>query len=225
MIKKIYVAGSLRNPDLPLVGNAIRAAGFDAFDDWFAGGEIADDEWMKYERTRGRDYKQGLFGHAARHIFEFDQFHLRSSDALVLVLPAGKSAHLEMGYLCGLGKPTWVLFKEEPERWDVMYQFAEGIFYNIDELIADIKRIDRQRMEGHAAWLRETIRNGSTEYGVSSTETKPESRSPQTTKTGSATSDLLQRVLKQAERMATPPHVGEIVPMEHPLYHLTLEKK
>lgn len=132
----IYLIGSLRNPDIPILANQLREVGYDVFDDWFAPGPEADDYWQKYETTRGRTYKEALNGYAARHIFEFDFHHLQKADIGILVLPTGKSGHLEFGWMVGQGKPGYVLFGAgEPERWDVMYQFATDVFFNMEELI------------------------------------------------------------------------------------------
>jgi len=53
----------------------------------------------------------------------------------VLVLPAGKSGHLELGYMIGQGKPGYILLDGEPERFDVMYNFATGVFTNLSDLL------------------------------------------------------------------------------------------
>lgn len=135
----VYLIGSLRNPDIPDVGNYLREQGFEVFDDWFAGGKIADDEWQAYELKRGHTYQQALRGYAADHVFGFDKHHLDRSDAAVLVLPAGKSAHLELGYMAGQDKPTFVLFDKEPERYDVMYKFATDVCMSKEELARAIK--------------------------------------------------------------------------------------
>jgi hypothetical protein len=127
-LKSIYVIGSLRNPEIPTIGNAIRQLGYDAFDDWHAAGPTADDEWMRYEKSRNHSYSEALAGHAAVHVFSFDKSHLDRCDAALLALPGGKSAHLELGYMIGSGKMGFVIFDKEPERWDVMYQFAHGVF-------------------------------------------------------------------------------------------------
>ena len=137
-MKSIYLAGSLRNPLVPIIGNKIRELGIDVFDDWFAGGKHADDEWRDYEKARGHTYDQSLKGWAAKHIFEFDKHHLDRTDGLVMVMPAGKSSHLELGYTIGKGKPGFVLFDAVPERYDVMYQFATGVFFNVDDLIKEL---------------------------------------------------------------------------------------
>lgn len=136
----LYLIGSLRNPAIPEIGNKIREAGWDVFDDWFAAGPEADDWWRTYEISREHSYKEALSGLAARHVFEFDRTHLNRSSAGVLALPAGKSGHLELGYLIGQGKPGYILLDKDYDRWDVMYQFATGIFDNLEELIGTIRR-------------------------------------------------------------------------------------
>lgn len=136
--KVIYLIGSLRNPEIPHIGNKLRSAGFEVFDDWFAGGKIADDEWQAYESCRGRSYRDSLRGLAANHVFDFDHFHLSRADIGLLVLPAGKSGHLELGWMLGREKYGYVLFDQEPERWDVMYQFADDVFFNLEDCIDSI---------------------------------------------------------------------------------------
>lgn len=138
----IYLIGSLRNPEVPRVGKLLRAAGHEVFDDWYAAGEIADDSWQEYETARGNGYDVALHGYAASHVFDFDHSHLRRAGAGVLLLPAGKSAHLELGWLLGQGKPGFVLFPGcWPDRWDVMYRFATGVHRDIESLLIDLKLI------------------------------------------------------------------------------------
>jgi hypothetical protein len=134
----IYLIGSLRNPDIGAIGNKLREAGHTVFDDWFSASPDADDAWRDYSKAKGQDYKTALHDHAAKHVFNFDKYHLDRNDIAVLALPAGKSAHLELGYVIGSGKPGYILL-DNPERWDVMYQFATDVFYNVDELIVELK--------------------------------------------------------------------------------------
>jgi nucleoside 2-deoxyribosyltransferase len=140
---KVYLIGSLRNPAIPALGNELRSAGFRVFDDWHAAGPRADDEWQRYEQERERTYLEALKGESSRQVFEFDKRHLDSADAAVMVMPAGKSAHLELGYMARV-KPTFVLFDKEPERWDVMYRFATGVTYDRHELIGWLEKIRRE---------------------------------------------------------------------------------
>lgn len=133
-IKSIYLIGSLRNEKIPEIAKTLRSTGLDIFDDWFAAGPEADDHWKAYEEARHRSYQDALQGYAARHVFEFDRHHLDRCDSALLVLPAGKSGHLELGYMSGKGRETFILLDEQDVRWDVMYQFATKIFMNQEEM-------------------------------------------------------------------------------------------
>jgi nucleoside 2-deoxyribosyltransferase len=138
-IKKIYLIGSLRNFRVPEIGEELRTLGVDVFDDWFSPGPHADEFWKAYEQARGRTYVDALRGRAARHIFAFDKHHLDTSDAGVLLYPAGRSAHTELGYLCGQKKPVFVLLDRDQERWDMMMQFATSVHVDLGSLKRAIK--------------------------------------------------------------------------------------
>lgn len=133
--KRVYVIGSLRSETVPIIAERLRRAGFYVFDDWYAAGPEADDYWQRYEKYRGHSYKQALRGSAARHVFEYDKANLDACDAAVLVLPAGKSAHLEAGYMVGRGKQVIIQLDGEPERFDVMYRFASAVTMSTRETI------------------------------------------------------------------------------------------
>ena len=134
-MKRVYLIGSLRNPAVPAMANALRAEGFEVFDDWFAAGPEADDHWQRYEKNRGSTYQQALDGRPAQQVFGYDKANLDRADMAVLLLPAGKSGHLELGYFIGKGKPGFIALPEEPERFDVMYAFATAVCTDFDTLI------------------------------------------------------------------------------------------
>lgn len=136
---KVYLIGSLRNPEVPRVAAQIRAAGFEVFDDWYAAGPTADDAWRDYEKARGHKLPEALRGHAARHVFEFDKEHLDNSDVVVLLLPAGKSGHLELGYAIGQNKPSIVQLDADPDRYDVMYRFAAAVTVTTEETVSRLR--------------------------------------------------------------------------------------
>jgi len=143
---KIYVIGSLRNPNVPDVAARLRRdiPGAEVFDDWYAAGPEADDYWQKYENNRGHNMQQALAGHAAQHVFGFDKAHLDTCDIAVLVMPAGKSAHLELGYVIGKGKVGYILLDKEPERFDVMYNFADLVTTEFDDVVRGIVALTQE---------------------------------------------------------------------------------
>jgi len=144
---KVYLIGSLRNPEIPKFANFLTEQGFEAFADWFSPGPQADDYWRDYAKARGWTYKQALESDAAKHVFEFDKHHLDTSDAAVLLYPAGKSAHLELGYvLWNLKRPGFILIEEEPERYDVMLQFVPHILFSRHELVRRLKKYQERML-------------------------------------------------------------------------------
>lgn len=138
-MSKLYLIGSLRNDAIPAIGAKLRTLGYDVFDDWYAAGPEADDYWKKYETERGRGYADALKGYAAEHVFHFDKHHLDDASVVVLVLPAGRSGHLELGYSLGRGIPGFILH-DNPDRWDVMYRFADGVFHTEEEMYDTLGR-------------------------------------------------------------------------------------
>jgi len=163
---KLYLIGSLRNPEIPKIAGRIRKLGFDVFDDWYAAGPEADDKWRDYEKEREHSYKEALDGYAADHVFQFDKKHLLESNIAVLKLPAGRSGHLEGGVIAGFTLAVLHLFKkyakrlkgvnmrreikkfyiwhDNPDRWDVMYKFADGVVYSFEELETELEKIKNQ---------------------------------------------------------------------------------
>lgn len=132
----IYLVGALKNPRIPHVGKALRDAGFDVMDEWFTPGEFADTNWQAYEQLRGRNYQEALRGRSATNAYSFDRSYLDMADVVVLVMPAGKSAMLELGYATGRGKLTCLfLDNADPERFDIMPNFADLVIYTENELV------------------------------------------------------------------------------------------
>ena len=134
-----YIIGSMRNPAIPKLGNSLRELGIDAFEDWYSPGSEADEKWQEYEKIRGRTYRQALDGYHAKHVFDFDVYHLNRAHFGILVLPAGKSAFAEMGYLIGRGKQCYALLNGEPERYDIMLRFATGFYDNVEDLLKTLR--------------------------------------------------------------------------------------
>ena len=68
--------------------------------------------------------------------FKYDFDNMKSAGACVLLLPCGRSAHLEAGWMAGAGKPVYVLVdgaeRIEPE---LMYKFLTGLYDRIEDLI------------------------------------------------------------------------------------------
>ncbi len=69
---------------------------------------------------------------SVRTIFEHDLNGEKNSDNFLLVLPAGKSAHIEAGIAYGLGKKCYAI--GEYDVTDSLYLIFDKIFKNENEL-------------------------------------------------------------------------------------------
>lgn len=167
MTSVIYLIGSLENPYIEDLAVKLRSKFPDVefFDEWRGAGEAADKAFNAYRKKRNLSYREALKTYGARHIFDFDREHLDRADTVVLVMPAGKSGHLELGYSIGRGKKGYVLFQEEPDRIDQMLQFAiysgGDLLFSEEELFSELSndvsslRHDRLRDNGTAIPLSE----------------------------------------------------------------------
>lgn len=70
-----------------------------------------------------------------RRAFEEDKKWLDWADVVLLILPSGKSAHLEAGYGKGQGKHL-IIYRDSfpPGEFDVMYGFADLMTNDIREI-------------------------------------------------------------------------------------------
>jgi hypothetical protein len=136
----IYVASSWRNLLQQGVVHTLRAAGLDVYDfrnpgegkEGF-GWRSIDPDWLNWTPKQWRD---ALRTEIAVEGYVNDKTGMDRADCCVLVLPCGRSAHLEAGYMAGQGKPvfTLALEKVEPELMSLLLGPPDHICVTMDEL-------------------------------------------------------------------------------------------
>ena len=80
------------------------------------------------------EYAEGLRDPKAERQFQADIDALNWADTCVLVLPCGRSAHTEAGWMAGSGKRVIVYIPEMTEP-ELMYKLFDGVVGNIDDLV------------------------------------------------------------------------------------------
>lgn len=140
---KIYVASSWRNLTQPGVVTMLRADGHEVYDfrnpphgrGGFAWSDI-DPNWKSWT---AKQYRAALQTPIAEDGYRSDMDGMEWADVCVLVLPCGRSAHLEAGWFAGQGKPVFVLTQdgEEPE---LMAKMCTDICDNWSDLMELLDR-------------------------------------------------------------------------------------
>jgi hypothetical protein len=134
---RVYVASSWRNGLQPNVVYALRNDGHEVYDfrhpspsdNGFAWSDI-DREWKQWSPESFREH---LASHPLATIgFNKDFNAMKLADAFVLVMPCGRSAHLELGWAVGARKHTCILLQNgEPE---LMYRMVDRLALDVTEV-------------------------------------------------------------------------------------------
>lgn len=137
---RIYLASSWRNPHPPWLVGMLRDKGHKVYDfrnpphsTGFRWGDIG----LVLPCT-AEDYRDALLKHPrAAQGFMANLSAMRWADTSLLVLPSGRSAHLELGWMAGAGKRTLILTQdgEEPE---LMALLADKICVSVAEVITEL---------------------------------------------------------------------------------------
>ena len=131
------MASSWRNIVQPDVGRILIEAGHEVYDfrnphpegKGFRWSDI-DSAWEQWSSDKLID---ALEHPLASKGFATDMEGLDWADAVVLVMPCGRSSHLELGYAVGKNKKTIVLLSQsEPE---LMYKMVDYLVTDIDQVL------------------------------------------------------------------------------------------
>lgn len=139
---KIYVASSWRNEFQPEVVTILKAIGHEVYDfrnpapgnNGFQWSDI-DKDWIHWSTE---EYVQALQHPIAQNGFKHDFDAMKWANVCVLVLPAGRSANTEAGWMKGAGKRVYVYqpVREEPE---LMYKLYDGFIISKEHLVKFFK--------------------------------------------------------------------------------------
>jgi hypothetical protein len=141
--RKIYVASSWRNEQQPRIVATLRAAGHEVYDfrnpepgsKGFGWSQLQLGDWKTWTPA---DVRVALQHPVAQRGFGLDHAAMEWADTFVMVLPCGRSAHLELGWACGARKRT-IILQTEIQEPELMYLEADAICVSIDEMLQALK--------------------------------------------------------------------------------------
>ncbi len=140
---EIYVASSWRNEYHQDIVALLRAEGHEVYDfknpapgnEAFQWGEI-DYLWQEWHP---HEFRAGLKHSAAEDGFKFDMAALDNAEIVVLLLPSGRSAHVEAAYHRGMGGPV-IIHMPEPCEPELMYKMFNVLTIDDRELVSVLRR-------------------------------------------------------------------------------------
>lgn len=142
-----YVASSWRNEMQPYVVIALRHAGLAVYDfknppdsTAFSWSQI-DPAWHAWNPQR---FIAGLQHPLAQAGFASDMGALNECTAGILVLPSGRSAHLEAGHVIGKGKPLAIYLGSRLVRPELMYLMADHMTDDLASLVNWARKVAEQ---------------------------------------------------------------------------------
>jgi nucleoside 2-deoxyribosyltransferase len=119
---KIYLASSWRNQHYAATLELLRYLGAEVYDfkqDGFSWSDI-DPRWQEWSPEA---YKAALQHPVAIAGHKKGKDAMIAADVCVMVLPSGRSASFELGYMMGLGK-VGLVFQPEKDEANLMYRDA-----------------------------------------------------------------------------------------------------
>lgn len=143
--RRIYVASSWRNDLQPKVVEALVDAGHEVYDFKHPAEDSDGFHWTdvgmpSYDRATNSDvpvdeYLAGIKHPIAVEGFGRDFDAMRWADTCVLVLPCGRSAHLELGWFVGQGRRTAILLEGPVVVPELMYRMVDHLATDIEDVI------------------------------------------------------------------------------------------
>lgn len=113
-MRRVYLATSWKNTSYPSVLAAIHAAGHEVYDfrddnAAFNWRELQHPDRHDWQDWRFEEFRDVLAMPRAKDAFANDIDALEWADTGIVLLPCGRSAHMELGWLVGAGKPVALL--------------------------------------------------------------------------------------------------------------------
>lgn len=141
----VYVASSWRCLMQEAVVSTLRSAGIDCYDfknptpnTGFHWSEVMPNYTPGSELAHIDEYLDCLDHPRSIEGFESDFNAMQKADTFVLVLPCGRSAHLELGWAVGAGKKTAILLDPNSDHMvtpELMYKMVDHIAPSLFDLL------------------------------------------------------------------------------------------
>ena len=145
-MSRIYIASSWRNGFQQQLVQELRKRGHKVYDFRHPNGRNDAPVWESVSITQnlrsaykekclnGKDFKRMLLDRLSVERFNEHFSAMQDADTCILLLPAGRSSHIEAGHMNGMGKRVFVMDTSKEVTPELMYLALDDYFSDFEEL-------------------------------------------------------------------------------------------
>ena len=145
-MSRIYIASSWRNQYQQQLVEELRKRGHKVYDFKHPYGRNDVPVWESVSVTqnlrsayvekclKGGEFKRMLLDRQSIKRFEEHFTAMQDADTCILLLPAGRSSHIEAGHMNGMGKRVFVMDTSKEVTPELMYLALNDYFFDFEEL-------------------------------------------------------------------------------------------
>lgn len=145
-MSRIYIASSWKNKFQQQLVEELRKRGHKVYDFKHPYGRNDVPVWESVSVTqnlrsayvekclKGKDFKRMLLDRQSIKRFEEHFAAMQDADTCILLLPAGRSSHIEAGHMNGMGKRVFVMDTSKEVTPELMYLALDDYFFDFEEL-------------------------------------------------------------------------------------------
>ncbi len=145
-MSRIYIASSWKNKYQQQLVEDLRKRGHKVYDFKHPYGRNDVPVWETVSVTqnlrsayvekclKGKDFKRMLLDRQSIKRFEEHFAAMQDADTCILLLPAGRSSHIEAGHMNGMGKRVFVMDTSKEVTPELMYLALDDYFFDFEEL-------------------------------------------------------------------------------------------
>lgn len=145
-MSRIYIASSWKNKYQQQLVEELRKRGHKVYDFKHPCGRNDVPVWESVSvtqnlrsayvenRLKGGEFKRMLLDRLSVERFKEHFSAMQDADTCILLLPAGRSSHIEAGHMNGMGKRVFVMDTSKEVTPELMYLALDDYFFDFDEL-------------------------------------------------------------------------------------------
>lgn len=136
---KIYVASSWKNEYQQKLVALLREHGHKVYDFTRPQGDLKPSVWdtanINKDECSMVEYTKALDNPETFKRYKEHTFAMVEADTAILLLPCGRSAHAEAGFMAGLGKRVFVFNPNDKVKPELMYLLFDGLINSEKDLL------------------------------------------------------------------------------------------